>query len=222
MSNETTLDSVTPPEPVIVEWNAMAHYHNRLEQIEADVDAALKEDRPRIVLLGDSISEVHPAKEIAGFRVVNMGISGDKIAMEPDGGVLRRLDVVARAKPAHVFLMVGVNDFWHTPSKSLVDAKADYAKLAEELVKAVSNSKVWLLSTFPTAGDHANFNALLKELNERVRALAELHGAEYVDAYKVLADDKGELRAEFTSDGIHLTPEGYDAWTREIERLISG
>ena len=222
MSNDATLDSVTPPEPVIVEWNAMAHYHNRLEQIEADVDAALKEGCPRIVLLGDSISEVHPAKEIAGFRVVNMGISGDKIAMEPDGGVLRRLDVVARAKPEHVFVMVGVNDFWHTPPKSVVDAKADYTKLVEALTTALPEAKLWFLSTFPTSGDHAKFNPLVKELNERVRALAELHGAEYVDMHPLLANNKGELRAEFTGDGIHLTPEGYDAWTREIERLISG
>ncbi|PKO17975.1 hypothetical protein CVU37_06490 [candidate division BRC1 bacterium HGW-BRC1-1] len=222
MSNETTLDGPSQPEPVVIEWNAMAHYHNRLDQIEADVDAALQDGRPRLVLLGDSISEGHPAKEIAGFRVVNMGISGDKIAMEPDGGVLRRLDVVARAKPAHVFLMVGVNDFWHTPPKPVADAKADYSKLAEALANALPDSKLWMLSTFPTAGNHADFNPLVKELNERVRAQAELHGTEYVDLHPVLADPKGELRTEFTSDGIHLTPQGYDAWTSEMERLLNG
>ena len=221
MSNEAILDGSSQPEPVVVEWNAMAHYHNRLEQIEADVDAALQEVQPRLVLLGDSLSEGHPAKEIAGFRVVNMGISGDKIAMEPDGGVLRRLDVVARAKPEHVFVMVGVNDFWHTPPKPVADAKADYSKLAEALAKALPDSKLWLLSTFPTSGEYAEFNGTINELNKWVRVLADRHGAEYVDAHPALANAKGELRAEFTGDGIHLTPEGYEAWTRELERLLN-
>ena len=222
MSDESNLASASPTEPVLAEWNALTHYHARLNQIEADVDSALKDGRPRIVLLGDSISEGHPAKEIAGFRVLNMGISGDKIAMEPDGGVLRRLEVVARAKPAHVFLMIGVNDFWHTPPKPLEAAIADYAQLAEALPRAVPGARISMLSTFPTSGEHAALNASVQELNKHVRQFAARHRGTFVDMQPLMADANGELRPELTSDGIHLSGLGYDVWTRELERVLNG
>ena len=209
---------VSPAVPV---WDAMAHYHSRLAQMEKDVDATLTENRPVLVLLGDSISEGNPATVIAGHRVVNMGISGDKIAMEPDGGVLRRIGVVARARPAHVFLMIGVNDFWHTPPKPLEAAKQDYARVAAALTAAVPRARVWFLSTFPTGGDKARMMADIRPLNDHVRALAARHGATYVDMGPHLGDESGELRGDFTGDGVHLTPAGYAAWTGEMERLLS-
>lgn len=219
MSDEGNQDAgETPDAPV---WDALAHYHSRLAQMEKDVDATLTENRPVLVLLGDSISEGNPATVIAGHRVVNMGISGDKIAMEPDGGVLRRIGVVARARPAHVFLMIGVNDFWHTPRKPLEAAKQDYARVAAALTAAVPGARVWFLSTFPTGGDKARMMADIRPLNDHVRALAARHGATYVDMGPHLGDECGELRGELTGDGVHLTPAGYAAWTGEMERLLS-
>ena len=214
-----TIEAMDALPPV---WDAMAHYHSRLEQIERDVAAAAASGEAVIVLLGDSISEGHPAHGVAGYRVVNMGISGDKIAMEPDGGVLRRLDVVGKARPRHVFLMIGVNDFWHTPPKALEAAIADYAQLAEALPRAVPGARIWMLSTFPTSGEYASLNANVQELNKHVRQLAARHRATFVDMQPLMADANGALRPELTSDGIHLSALGYDVWTRELERVLNG
>lgn len=219
MSDET--DPGADGAPAAPAWDALAHYHNRLAQMDKDVDAALAGDEPVMVLLGDSISEGHPATTIAGHRVVNMGISGDKIAMEPDGGVLRRIGVVARARPAHVFLMIGVNDFWHTPPKPLEAARQDYARVAAALTAAVPGARVWFLSTFPTGGEKARMMADIRPLNDHVRELAARHGATFVDMGAHLGDERGELRGELTGDGVHLTPAGYAVWTRELERLLA-
>jgi hypothetical protein len=35
-----------------------------------------------------------------------------------------------------------------------------------------------------------------------------------------MADEKGELKAEFTGDGLHLTPAAYEVWKGEIERVM--
>jgi lysophospholipase L1-like esterase len=35
-----------------------------------------------------------------------------------------------------------------------------------------------------------------------------------------MSDAKGELKAEFTGDGLHLNAAGYGPWKREVERVM--
>jgi lysophospholipase L1-like esterase len=35
-----------------------------------------------------------------------------------------------------------------------------------------------------------------------------------------MTDDKGELKKEFTADGLHLKDPGYKIWKAEIERKL--
>ncbi len=82
--------------------------------------AAVREERPRIVAFGDSLTaglgvaqeDAYPAQlqrrlEEAGYRyrVINAGVSGDTTA----GGV-RRVDWVLNSKPSIVILELGAND----------------------------------------------------------------------------------------------------------------
>ena len=82
--------------------------------------AAVREDRPKIVAFGDSLTaglgvaqeEAYPAQlqrrlEAVGYRyrVINAGVSGDTTA----GGV-RRVEWVLNSKPAIVILELGAND----------------------------------------------------------------------------------------------------------------
>ena len=36
-----------------------------------------------------------------------------------------------------------------------------------------------------------------------------------------MIDDKGELKKEFTADGLHLKAAGYKVWKAEIDRILS-
>jgi len=104
-------------------WDFFGHWRARRAKI-ADECASLDPTTTGVVvLLGDSITEGHPAKRIAGKRVINMGISGDQIAMDgAQGGVRNRVALLAEARPAHVFLLIGINDLG--ASKPLTLAKS--------------------------------------------------------------------------------------------------
>ena len=41
-----------------------------------------------------------------------------------------------------------------------------------------------------------------------------------IDLHALYADEKGELRAELTRDGLHLISTAYDPWKREIEKAM--
>ncbi len=207
------------PQPA---WDFFSHYANRCAAMESAIAALPAGTTSTVVLLGDSISEGHAVKAIGGLPVVNMGISGDKIDMDTtSGGVRRRVHIVAKARPAHVFVMIGVNDFWHTPPKPVEQAEKDYARMATDLKAAVPGARIHLLSTFPTGGEHARLLPQIQRLNQRVREIARMTGLDFVDMTPILAGPDGRMKPELTTDGIHLSPAGYTAWTAELERIVS-
>src|SRR5690606_27442243 len=115
----TTATAVEPTTaPARARWNAQDHFHTRVAQIRDDISKLPSETTGTIVMLGDSLTEQffrqkQMPDEINGLVVVNQGISGDQIDRPTSGtGVTHRIELVAEARPAVVFVMIGTNDFW--------------------------------------------------------------------------------------------------------------
>src|SRR5688572_1345632 len=78
----------------------LKRYYERCDKMKADIAALPAGTTSTVVLLGDSITQAHPAKELAGFPVVNEGIGGDQIDNPTSGtGARTRLSIVAEARP---------------------------------------------------------------------------------------------------------------------------
>jgi hypothetical protein len=43
-----------------------------------------------------------------------------------------------------------------------------------------------------------------------------------IDMNKLMANDAGALPDELTTDGIHLTKEGYEKWTGFLKKILDG
>lgn len=52
-------------------------------------------------------------------------------------------------------------------------------------------------------------NERIQAANEAVRALAEQFGTEFLDLNGPLYDENGELKAEYTTEGMHMYANGY-------------
>ena len=52
------------------------------------------------------------------------------------------------------------------------------------------------------------------------RKLAAEFGCDYLDLHKLMLDEKGELKAEFTPEGLHLTEAAYLVWRAEILKTM--
>jgi len=203
-------------------WNFFSHYKARVQQIEKDIAALPPETTATVVLLGDSITEGFKVTELGGLRVVNMGISGDQIAMDrPDGGVRNRVHLLKQARPAHIFLLIGINDFGS--SKPLEKAKRQYEDLVKAIRETVPEARLHIQSILPTRGYFAFHNPTVKAMNSFLEDLAKRTGCDYVDVWSLMADAKGELRSDYTGDGLHLKPPAYEAWKSLLEsRVRSG
>jgi len=166
-----------------------------------------------IVFLGDSITEQFPLdRAFPQKNVINRGIGGDRIE-----GVAERLDVsVNDLSPSRVYLMIGVNDILFTQSVPVSSLGKLYGDLLVRMKRSAPNTAIMVQSVLPVSGNFAKSNPRIVELNTLIKNLSEKEGIPYIDLHSRMTNYKGELRDEFTFDGVHLTLEGYLEWLEAI------
>ena len=183
------------------------HYYKRIEKFNAERPV----NSDDIVLLGNSLTESNDWNKALGEEIRNRGISGDTSA-----GVYDRLYQILPGKPRKIFLMIGINDISRGVS---VDSLLHNINLIIEKVQKESpQSKFYLQSMLPvneSVGEYSNLkgkNAMIADINQRLKRLAEEKKVTYVDVAKHFIDDNNQLRLELTRDGLHLKKEGYKLW----------
>ena len=167
-----------------------------------------------VVFLGDSITELAPLDELfPDLPVVNRGIGWDTSV-----DVLDRLDE-AVIDPSIVSLLIGTNDL-HTSrsTKDPVGIASRVGTIIDRIRATAPGALVLVNGVLPRTSLYA---PRLRALNAQYRDIAQRTGSTYVDAWPALADREGSLRAEFTSDNLHLTPAGYAAWGGVVRPLLT-
>lgn len=171
--------------------------------------AAVREDRPRIVAFGDSLTsglgvaqeEAYPAQlqrrlDAAGYRyrVINAGVSGDTTA----GGV-RRVEWVLNSKPSVVILELGANDGLR--GIDLADTRTNLETIIQRLQAAGVKVVLAGMKLPPNYGKDytTRFAALYPELAKQYRVPLMPFFLEGVAAREALNQ----------ADGIHPTAAGY-------------
>jgi lysophospholipase L1-like esterase len=195
------------------------HYTNRVQNFR-------EQNRifENVVLVGDSITEgFDVAKWFPNRRVLNRGIGADVIGnalpADDERGVLKRMnesffDCAAR----DAFLLIGINDLGDSRTPETIEA--GYREILKRTKKEAPTLRLHIQSVLPTRGAHAKHNANVLDVNERLQKFAKEFGYDYIDLHSQMMDDKGELKAEFTADGLHLNDAGYKVWKAQIERTM--
>jgi lysophospholipase L1-like esterase len=201
------------------------HYKNRVKLFrEQNKTIAQQPEIKNVVLLGDSITEGFSVDKLFPDRhVINRGIGADVIGNalpESDNrGLLRRLpESVFECNSSDVFILIGINDLGsgHTPEV----IEAGYRELLETIKQKAPKIRVHVQSVLPCRDRFAKHNANVLDVNRRLQKLAKESGADYIDLHSKMTDDKGELKKDFTRDGLHLLAPGYAVWKIEIEKTM--
>jgi lysophospholipase L1-like esterase len=195
------------------------HYTNRVRAFREQ-----NEVFQNVVLLGDSITEGFDVpKLLPGRRVLNRGIGADVIGNALPGddkrGILARLDEsVFNCSATDVFLLIGINDLGSGRKPEVMEQ--GYRQILDRIKSESPRVRVHVQSVLPCSGRYAKHNANVLDFNERLKKLAAEFGYDYLDLHALMTDGKGELRSEFTGDGLHLNATGYAPWKAEIERVM--
>lgn len=167
-------------------------------------------DSSDVVFLGDSLTDMCDITNLyKPYKAINRGISGDTTF-----GLENRLDVSAYAvKPKVVFMLIGINNI-----ANMLD---NYESIVVQLKQNLPNTKIFILSLTPTTGGVASLNEQVVAKNVYVKDIAERNNCTYVDIHTALLDpNTNELKAEYTSDGLHFSSKGYDVISSIVKPLI--
>jgi len=170
-----------------------------------------------IILLGDSLTAGGAwGRALPQARLKNLGLNGDTAA-----GVWGRLDEAVALKPDQIFLQIGINDFLRG---AWPDEIGDiHLRIWDEIRERLPETKLRVVSMLPFV--EASFPGIpptleLIILNQRLAEEAEKRGLVFIDLFGDLADENHQLRLDYTSDGLHLTPAAYRVWENRLRPFI--
>ena len=164
-----------------------------------------------VAFLGDSLTDGYDLKAYyPQFKVANRGIGG-----ETTHGLEQRMQVsLYDLKPKVAVMLIGGNNL-----KTMFE---NYEKMLIGFKENLPDTKIVLCSLTAMGGRFAEKNQIASYNNVIIKKLAEKYGFEFVDLYTPLFDvESGEIYAEYTSDGAHLTPLGYEVLTAAITPVLT-
>ena len=196
----------TTGQPTDSQWRTL------LTQEAAAVAAGQGPNRLEVVL-GDSIGLWLPTETLPRDRLwLNQGISGDTTA-----GVLARLDALAPTRPTVIHLMVGVNDLkTNVPEAQIM---GNLERMVTQLQRQHPQARLVLYSVLPTRRDDIS-PGRVRSLNNHMAYLAAQRNVAYRDLQGLFRDEGGSLRADLTTDGIHLNNQGYALWQQVMLAVL--
>jgi len=203
------------------DWGGLQRFAAANAELSPAVEGQL-----RVVLLGDSITEIWPDRHPSFFEetgYIGRGISGQVSAQML---VRFRQDVIG-LHPAVVVINAGTNDVAENQGPYNEDFTFGNIVSMTELAQA-NGIAVVLTSVLPAAAfrwrpaitDAAD---KIAALNARIRAYAEKQGIPYVDYYSslVVEDSSRALNPAYSNDGVHPVADGYVVMEPLVKKGIS-
>ena len=186
------------------------YYDGKVAQFEAE-NKSIVPGETDVVFLGDSLTDgCDLSLYYPEYTTLNRGIGADTTV-----GLEKRLDVsVYAVQPKVVVMLIGANNCF-----TMFD---NYENILISLKENLPESKIILVSLTSMGGTWGKNNNLAAFNNVKIRALAEKYDFGFVDVYTPLLNfETNEIYEEYTTDGGHLTHEGYLVLTGEIKSVIN-
>lgn len=187
-------------------WNEIQQFQHK--------DSLNMPPKHGIVFLGSSSIRkwVNAETNFKDYQVINRGFGGSTLAQ-----AIEYLDyLVFPYEPRQVVIYTGENDI----ATDQVDAEETFQRcktLITKIRERLPNVPVVFLS-IKQSPSRVQFTDVVLKANNLIKAyINELPNATYLDVNAKMLNEQGGLRPElFESDMLHMKPEGYAIWEKEL------
>ena len=187
-------------------------FHNDYYDCRMAAYAKMPIPENAMIWIGDSIVEQAWWESLIKEKdLVNRGIGGDNTY-----GMLHRLPLYLESSPRKIFIFAGINDI--SANYPVDDIFANFVAMVKMIQEKAPECEIFIQSPITPNNDVLayayikNKQAKVQELNTRLEQMCKNMGVTWVDIRPVLHNEKGEIKEEYTKDGIHLYPAAYEAW----------
>ena len=211
-----------------IDYSKITEY-NREKNTKRESYRILNEEyalKNQTVLLGDSITDFFNWYELfydyskkSGQAVYNRGISGDTTDR-----LLERLpENVLNIEPKNIVLLIGTNDIGRGLPLSM--SIENISKIIENTKKVCPDINFILQAVYPiNRGMRDSFekrsNEKIELMNKEFEKISKRHNCVWLDITDKLKDETGNLKKDFTYDGLHLKVSAYKLVAENIIPLL--
>ena len=178
--------------------------------------------------LGDSLTQGMqiyssglPEASFCAYRGANPSVVvNGTTCKRSDGGTEVPMEVLTARQPPVLYILLGTN---------VLNRDGDYSSfltyyrlMLDMISQALPNTQIYVQSITPVRPEVRNshpglYKERLCEINNELAAIALEKNCAFLNLWEALADDNGDLKAEYAQpDGIHIKPEGYPAWVEYL------
>ncbi len=179
---------------------------------------------PDILFIGDSIVEYYPLQELFGTSktIVNRGIRGYQTGL-----LLENLDAhLYGGAVDKIVLLIGTNDIGKDVPVN--DSLNNLEAIIQSIARDYPLTEIKLLSILPVNEReeykqtvYIRTNEKIQEWNQAYKELASAYmQVEFVPVFDRLTDQAGQLKKEYTTDGLHLSVAGYQVLTKALKDYL--
>lgn len=185
----------------------------------------------QVLFVGSSLMEMFPIEEMAeaaGCRqaVYNRGVGGFTTE-----DLLQAMDVcIYDVKPSRIFINIGTNDL-SNPERTVEWLVQKYETIITLIEEHLPKAEIYMMAYYPVNYEAASEemkpcllirnNKRIAKANEKIKKLAAAHGEKYIDVNDKLKDAFGNLKKEYTIEGMHINERGYQAIAEDVIAYIN-
>lgn len=192
--------------------------------------------RRQIVFTGSSLMEMFPiceycTNDVWGKHVYNRGIGG----FTTDDFLKNINPMLLDLEPSVVFINIGTNDIRSfEEDKGWMDhLLSNYDKILNIIKEKLPQTKVYVMAYYPSNANlpeqdektrawvSTRSEDIMSMVNHEVRKLAEKTGYTYIDVNAGLTDENGDLKKEYTIEGVHMYAEAYRVVYENLKSLLA-
>ena len=137
-------------------------------------------------------------------------------------------ELVFKYYPKKLILLIGTNDLVHEKdTKYIIE---NIKKIVEEIKKKRPYTKIYIESLYPINNTNdskishdmvgVRKNEDIQEINKNIKNYCSNNNFTYIDMHKELLDNDGNLKLEYTKEGLHMSDEGYKVITAKLKKVL--
>lgn len=190
----------------------------------------------QILFAGSSLMEQFPIEEMQHTLDLNLAIYNRGVGGITTSELLTIMDIcIFDLEPSKIYINIGSNDI----GGGLDNGKKEiflenYNEILSQIKERLPQCEVYVMAYYPVnAKDNFGLepqsqkgmfasrnNANIIIVNEEVKELAMKLGFNFINVNEGLTDEEGNLKSEFTVEGVHMWPNAYEVILENLKKYL--